>query len=89
MFSWGDPTRITLVIHDLKLAYRRLRKAPAFARNAGVEPLVEAQLHEVQARDPVTLAAAAFTVIAAAVLTAYLPARYASRVDPIAVLRAE
>jgi predicted permease len=54
-----------------------------------LSPLVQAQLYEVKARDPVTLAAAAFTVIAAAVLAAYLPARHASRVDPIAALRAE
>jgi putative ABC transport system permease protein len=54
-----------------------------------LRPIVEAQLYEVNARDPVTLAAAAVTVAAAAFLAAYLPARHASRVDPIAVLRAE
>jgi ABC-type antimicrobial peptide transport system permease subunit len=54
-----------------------------------LRPIVEAQLYEVNARDPVTLAGAAVTVTAAALLAAYLPARHAGRVDPIAVLRAE
>lgn len=51
--------------------------------------LAEAQLFEVNARDPATLAAAAITVTAAALVAAYVPARHASRVDPIVVLRAE
>jgi predicted permease len=51
--------------------------------------IVEAQLIEVNARDPVTLAASIITVAAAAVLAAYLPARHTTRVNPIEVLRAE
>lgn len=51
--------------------------------------IAEAQLYEVDARDPVTLAAAAITVASAALLAAYFPARHAGRVDPIVVLRAE
>jgi putative ABC transport system permease protein len=51
--------------------------------------IAEAQLFEVNARDPVTLAGAAMTVSAAALVAAYLPARQATRVDPIEVLRAE
>jgi putative ABC transport system permease protein len=51
--------------------------------------VAEAQLFEVNARDPFTLAGAAFIVAAAAVVAAYLPARHATRVDPIDVLRAE
>jgi ABC-type antimicrobial peptide transport system permease subunit len=51
--------------------------------------IAEAQLYEVNARDPITLVIAAITVAAAAVLAAYLPARRASRVDPLVVLRAE
>jgi predicted permease len=51
--------------------------------------IAEAQLYDVNARDPFTLAAAAITVSAAALLAAYLPARHASRVDPIVVLRTE
>jgi predicted permease len=51
--------------------------------------LAEAQLFAVETRDPVTLAAAVVTVVAAALVGAYLPARRASRVDPVAVLRSE
>jgi putative ABC transport system permease protein len=51
--------------------------------------VAEAQLFEVNTRDPLTLAAAVITVAAAAVVAAYLPARHATRVDPIEALRAE
>ena len=51
--------------------------------------LAEAQLFNVNTRDPLTLLAASLTVLSAAVLAAYLPARDAARVDPIVALRAE
>jgi len=51
--------------------------------------LAEAQLFQVRTDDPVTLAAAAATVLAAALLASWLPARHAARVDPIIVLKAE
>lgn len=51
--------------------------------------IAEAQLFEVNARDPLTLLAAAITVAAVALVAAYLPARHVTRVDPIGVLRAE
>jgi predicted permease len=51
--------------------------------------LAEAQLVNVDVRDPVTLAAATVTVLSTALLAAYLPARRAARVDPLAVLRAD
>jgi ABC-type lipoprotein release transport system permease subunit len=51
--------------------------------------LAEAQLFQVKAGDPDTLAAAAVTVGLAALLAAYIPARRASRVDPMVVLRGE
>ena len=51
--------------------------------------LAEAQLFNVKTHDPITLAAAALTVLVTAALAAYLPARRAGRVDPISVLRAE
>jgi putative ABC transport system permease protein len=51
--------------------------------------VAEAQLFELNTHDPLTLAAAAITVAAAAVVAAYLPARHATRVDPIDALRVE
>ena len=52
-------------------------------------PLIRSYLFGVEPRDSLTLVAACILVIAAALLAAYLPARRAPRVDPIAALRAE
>jgi putative ABC transport system permease protein len=54
-----------------------------------VKQIVEAQLYRVETRDPVMLAIAILTIVAVAVIAAYLPARRASRIDPIVVLKAE
>jgi len=51
--------------------------------------LAEAQLFQVKTNDPAMTVIAALVVIAVAVLAAYVPARRASRIDPLAVLRAE
>jgi predicted permease len=49
--------------------------------------LLDALLYGIAARDPVTLTSAAVMMLAVSSLAAYLPARRASRVDPIMVLR--
>jgi putative ABC transport system permease protein len=46
-------------------------------------------LFEVSPTDPVTFAIVALVLVAAALLACYLPARKASRVDPIVALRCE
>jgi ABC-type antimicrobial peptide transport system permease subunit len=51
--------------------------------------IAEAQLIDVDARDPLTLAAGVMTVAVVALLAAYIPSRHVTRVDPISVLRAE
>jgi len=51
--------------------------------------IAEAQLIDVNARDPLMLVAAVITVALAALVAAYVPARHATRVDPSGVLRAE
>jgi putative ABC transport system permease protein len=51
--------------------------------------LMKSLLFEVSPADPLTYAAAAAALILAAVLGSYLPARRATRVDPVEALRAE
>lgn len=54
-----------------------------------MKQIVEAQLYRIETRDPFMLIAAILTIITVAVIAAYAPARRASRVDPIEVLKAE
>ena len=51
--------------------------------------LMKTLLFEVSPADPMTYAAASATLVVAAILGSYLPARRATRVDPIQALRAE
>jgi putative ABC transport system permease protein len=51
--------------------------------------IAEAQLIDVNARDPLMLVAGVTTVAVAAVVAAYIPARQVMRVDPIDILRAD
>ena len=46
-------------------------------------------LFNVQPTDPVVYAAMSFVLIAVALLASYLPARHASKIDPLAALRDE
>jgi ABC-type antimicrobial peptide transport system permease subunit len=48
---------------------------------------VETLLFRLEARDPITFAGAAAVLVAVGVLAAWLPARRAARLDPVAVLR--
>jgi predicted permease len=51
--------------------------------------LVASMLYQLPARDPLTVAGAAAVMLATCLLAGYLPARRASRVDPLVALRAE
>jgi ABC-type antimicrobial peptide transport system permease subunit len=55
----------------------------------GLGRLVESQLFGIDAKDPLTLAAAIATLAGAAFLAGYLPAARATRVDPVVALRYE
>jgi putative ABC transport system permease protein len=50
---------------------------------------IESRLYGIQARDALVYAAAAAILAAVALVAGWLPARRASRVDPVAALRAE
>jgi ABC-type lipoprotein release transport system permease subunit len=51
--------------------------------------LVRSQLFGVEPHDPMALAGATALLLAMALMAAYLPARRASRVDPLCALRHE
>ena len=55
----------------------------------GAASAIRSYLFRVEPRDRTTLAAACAFVVTAALLAAYLPARRATRVDPLAALRTE
>jgi ABC-type antimicrobial peptide transport system permease subunit len=52
-------------------------------------PQIESQLFGVKPRDPLTLGAVAAVLLWVALLASYLPARRATRVDPLTALRTE
>ena len=55
----------------------------------GLGRLIGSQLYGVTAGDPVTIAGAAGLLLAVALLAGYLPARRATRVNPVLALRYE
>ncbi|HEY7529426.1 MAG TPA: ABC transporter permease [Gemmatimonadota bacterium] len=63
--------------------------AAGLAAALGATRLLEGLLFGVGARDPVTLAAVVSVLVAATLLASWIPARRASRIDPIEVLRSE
>jgi putative ABC transport system permease protein len=60
-----------------------------FGGALGVTRLLQTMLFGVGSRDPVTLAAVAVILACVAMLACYIPARRASRVDPVVALRYE
>jgi putative ABC transport system permease protein len=59
------------------------------ALSLGVARALRGLLFGVEPRDPVVLAAVALLLLAVSALACYLPARRASKLDPMAALRME
>jgi len=60
-----------------------------FLRRWPRRKLVESFLYGMKRNDPLTIAAAVVTIAAATLLAGYVPARNASRIDPLIALRHE
>ncbi|HEV8484274.1 MAG TPA: FtsX-like permease family protein [Blastocatellia bacterium] len=63
--------------------------AGAFALSRVLTSLTAGLLFEIRATDPVTFAAIALLLVVVALLASYLPAREATKVDPMAAMRHE
>ncbi|MBL8214192.1 MAG: ABC transporter permease [Bryobacterales bacterium] len=75
------------VVHSLWLT--GMGVAIGLAAGAGVTRLMDTLLYRTSRLDPVTFAMVAAVLLLAAVLSSYLPARRAARVDPAVTLRAD
>jgi ABC-type antimicrobial peptide transport system permease subunit len=81
------------LIQDLRFGARTLRGSPGFAAivlgAVALTRLLSSLLFDVGRLDPATYLAAALTLAGAGLLASWLPARRATRVDPVTVLRDE
>jgi predicted permease len=85
----AQPTALSAAFVKRAAALAGLGVAIGLAGAAGLSRLLASLLYGVEALDPLTYAACAIVLGAAAILASYLPARRAARVDPVEALRAE
>jgi putative ABC transport system permease protein len=76
-----------VVGHSLRLSVAGILLGAAGALL--LAPQIQTQLYQVQPRDPATLVAVSLSLLTISVLASYIPARRATRVDPLTALRAE
>jgi putative ABC transport system permease protein len=86
----GAETRhvVSLVVRQ-SLTLAACGLAAGFALAFALTRLIAAQLYQTKPGDPMTLAAVASILVSVALVAALVPARRATRVDPIAALRSE
>ena len=87
------------IFRDVRYALRSLRRTPAFtlavvltlALGIGANTAIFSLMDAVMFRtpDPLTYAAIVATLTVVALLASYLPARRATRIDPMTALRTE
>jgi ABC-type antimicrobial peptide transport system permease subunit len=82
-------TELTLLFVAHGFALALIGVAFGLAGAIALTRLLSSQLFEVTALDPLTYAAVAVGLIAAAVIASYIPALRAAAVDPLQALRAE
>ena len=78
---------MTMVLRDVAVLVA-LGVAIGLPGGYGIGRVIESQLFGLSARDPLTYAVATGTLLLASLLAGYVPARRATRVDPMVALRA-
>jgi len=85
----ATPGKIAVLIQKQAAAMVGAGLAAGLAAAAALTRLVRALLFEVSPGDPISLAAAIAALVITAALAAWIPARRAAGVDPMAALREE
>lgn len=85
----AEPSRVRRMIFGESFAPVVLGAIGGTVVAVGLARLVESLLFGVGARDPSTLGVTLFLLMATGALAAFLPARRASRIDPLETLRQE
>ncbi|MGH9783693.1 MAG: FtsX-like permease family protein, partial [Terriglobia bacterium] len=85
----ADRRRLVRLVLDSGVRVMGLGLAIGLVGSWYVTQLVRSLLFQVQPRDPVVLGISILTIVAVGTLAALIPARRASRVDPMEALRSD